>query len=161
MISTRIARRRGSPASAGTGLLARLAAWLAGFPRAGENVPVTVAFRVHEGREHWQRTFAGRAFANVQEEGRGRFERLLCERFGPLNFGMALVLDGAACGSWSGAGALSVSHAAGLGAARQLVRIRRGRPLSFSREIGHPLTGLIVGYRGCGAAGVTPVCALR
>src|SRR5206468_12681450 len=62
-------------------------------PRAGKDIPVTVSFRVEDGREHWKRTFAGRSFSSMQEQGRGRFERLLCERFGPIAFGMALVCE--------------------------------------------------------------------
>ena len=77
----------------GSGLLARLVAFVIGLPPAGADIPVTVSFQARHGREHWQRNFAGRAFSSVQEQGRGRFERLLCERFGPLNFGMALVCE--------------------------------------------------------------------
>ena len=79
----------------GSGLLARLAAALVGFPPAGENVPVRVDLQngVQDGRERWTRSFAGRSFHRTQEQGRGRFEWLVCERFGPLCAGMALVLD--------------------------------------------------------------------
>jgi hypothetical protein len=89
----------------GSGLLARLVAFVIGLPPAAANIPVTVSFRVRHGREHWQRNFAGRVFSSVQAQGRGRSERLLCERFGPLNFVMALVARANACGSWSAAGA--------------------------------------------------------
>jgi hypothetical protein len=77
----------------GTGWLARLVAALIGFPQAGDNVPVCVDFRTEEGRERWTRTLAGRSFHSTQEAGRGRFEWLVCERFGPICAGMALVLD--------------------------------------------------------------------
>jgi hypothetical protein len=77
----------------GSGLLARLVAFVIGLPPAGAEIPVTVSFRAEHGREHWQRNFAGRVFLSVQAQGRGRFERLLCERFGPLNFVMALVCE--------------------------------------------------------------------
>jgi Domain of unknown function (DUF4166) len=78
----------------GNGWLARLAAAMVGFPGAGDNVPVQVDFKVENGRELWTRSFAGRVFHSTQQQGRGRFEWLLCERFGPLCAGMALVLDG-------------------------------------------------------------------
>jgi len=133
----------------GSGLLARLVAALFGFPPAGRDVPATVEFEVRGAIEHWRRTFAGRSFASTQEAGQGRIAHLLCERFGPLAIGIALVADGetlrfevrdwtllglplplvlAPCGN-------SYEHADG------------GR-FCFHIEIRHGLTGLIVAYRG-------------
>jgi hypothetical protein len=77
----------------GSGLLARLVGFVIGLPPAGTDIPITVSFRARHGREYWQRNFAGQAFSSVQEQGRERFERLLCERFGPLNLVMALVCE--------------------------------------------------------------------
>src|SRR5882757_2053842 len=77
----------------GPGLLACIAAAVVGFPHAGANVALRVEFKLDNGRERWTRTFAGRAFHSTQEQGRGRYEWLLCERFGTLKAGMALVLD--------------------------------------------------------------------
>ena len=59
---------------------------------AGNDIPVTVDFRCDEAHEVWRRSFAGRDFFSTQEEGRGGFDRLLCERFGPAMFGLALVV---------------------------------------------------------------------
>jgi hypothetical protein len=133
----------------GSGLLARLVAFVAGFPPAGRDVPVTVAFRVREGREHWRRTFAGRSFASIQEQGRGRFERLLCERFGPLGFGMALVCEGdrmrLVLRRWSVCGIPMPLALAPRGNAHESAQDGR---FHFHVEIGHPLTGPIVAYRG-------------
>jgi hypothetical protein len=67
---------------------ARIIAAVTGFPPAGRDIPVTVEFRLRGGREIWRRDFAGRVLLSTQEEGRGRFDRLLCERFGPFAFGM-------------------------------------------------------------------------
>ena len=133
----------------GKGLLARLVALVIGFPQAGENVPVMVRFRVENGREHWQRTFAGRSFSSTQEAGRGRFEHLLCERFGPLNAGMALVLE-------DGRMRLVVRRWSFLGIPMPLALAPRGNSYEFAQdgrfhfhvEIGLPFTGLIVAYRG-------------
>jgi hypothetical protein len=133
----------------GAGPFARLAAWVMGFPQAGENVPVTVRLRTENGREHWQRTFAGRSFASTQEAGRGRFEHLLCERFGPLNAGMALVIA-------DGHMRLVVRRWSFLGIPMPLALAPRGNSYEFAQdgrfhfhvEIGHPFTGLIVAYRG-------------
>jgi hypothetical protein len=133
----------------GNGLLARLVALVIGFPRAGKDIPVTVSFRREDGREHWQRTFAGHTFASTQEQGRGRFERLLCERFGPLNIGMALVCEG-------GRMRLVVRRCSAFGIPLPLALAPRcdayelaeeGR-FNFHVEIGHPFIGLIVRYRG-------------
>jgi hypothetical protein len=77
----------------GDGWIARRIAATFGFPPAGDDVPVTVEFRRENGREVWQRNFGGQVFSSVQEEGQARFDRLLCERFGPCAFGLALVVD--------------------------------------------------------------------
>src|SRR5262249_25514319 len=77
----------------GSGLLARGVAALFGFPPAGRDIPVKVEFTLREGREIWRRDFAGHTFVSSQEAGQGRFEGLLCERFGPFAFGLALVCD--------------------------------------------------------------------
>jgi len=133
----------------GKGLPARIAAALVGFPRAGENVAVRVDFKAEKGAERWTRTFAGRSFHSTQEQGRGRFEWLVCERFGPLCAGMALVVDegklrlivrrwsifGIPMPLWLAPGGDSYEYAAD------------GR-FHFHVEIRHPFTGLIVGYRG-------------
>jgi hypothetical protein len=133
----------------GHGLLARLAAHVIGFPQAGKDIPVKVSFRVRDGRELWQRTFAGRSFASIQEQGRGRFERLLCERFGPLNFGIALVLEDGrmrlVVQSWSLFGIPLPLALAPTGNSYEFAQDGR---FHFHVEIGHPFTGLIVGYRG-------------
>jgi NAD(P)-dependent dehydrogenase (short-subunit alcohol dehydrogenase family) len=77
----------------GQGILARLIAAAFGFPLAGNDIPVTVDFRCDKACEVWRRSFAGREFSSVQEEGQGGFDRLLCERFGPATFGLALVVE--------------------------------------------------------------------
>jgi hypothetical protein len=133
----------------GQGMMSRLSAWLMGFPPAGRDVPVTVTFRVEKGREHWGRTFGKSAFSSIQEQGRGRYDRLLCERFGPFCFGLALVVEDdqlrLVLRGWSLAGLrLPVSFAPRIDAC-ELAEQGRFR---FHVEIGHPLMGLIVRYRG-------------
>jgi hypothetical protein len=129
---------------------ARLAAALVGFPRAGENVPVRVDFTIEHGRERWTRTFAGRSFHSTQEQGRGRSEWLVCERFGPLCIAMALVLD---------AGRLrlivrrcsvfAVPLPLWLAPARRNAyeHARTAGFISIDADL-HPFHRLIVGYRG-------------
>jgi uncharacterized protein DUF4166 len=133
----------------GSGLLARLVAFVIGLPPAGADIPVTVSFRARHGREHWQRNFAGRVFSSVQEQGRGRFERLLCERFGPLNFGMALVCDSERMRlvfrRWRVCGIPMPRALAPRGNSYEFAQAGR---FHFHVEIAHPFTGLIVRYRG-------------
>ena len=133
----------------GTSPLARLVAAIVGFPQAGENVPVRVDFTRQNGRERWARRFAGRTFHSTQEAGRGRSEWLVCERFGPISIGLALVAD-------KGCLRLIVRRWSLFG----IPLPRRLAPRSDSYEyaadgrfhfhvaIGHPFTGLIVAYRG-------------
>jgi hypothetical protein len=133
----------------GDGWLARLVAFVVGFPRTGKDIPVTVSFLVEDGREHWRRTFADRSFASIQEQGVGRFEHLLCERFGPLNVGMALVCETdrmrLVVRRWSVFGIPLPLSLAPRGDAYEFAE--KGR-FHFHVEIGHPFTGLIVRYRG-------------
>jgi hypothetical protein len=133
----------------GTGLLARLAAAIMGFPRAGKDVPVEVAFETRGGRETWRRTFAGTSFASVQFEGRGRSAGLLCERFGPLTFALALVIDGGrlrlSVRRWS---AFGVPLPAFLAPAGDNYESVADGCFRFHVELGFPWTGMIVRYRG-------------
>jgi hypothetical protein len=133
----------------GKGLLARLAAAIVGFPPAGDDIPVQVTFRLNGGRELWQRNFAGRRFESTQEEGQGRSARLMCERFGVLSFVMALVIEAErmrlVMRRWSLLGLPLPLWLAPRIDAYEYVEAGRFR---FHVEISHPLTGLIVRYRG-------------
>src|SRR4029077_2722780 len=77
----------------GKNVFARAIAAVVVFPPAGKDVPVKVLFTLRDGREVWRRTFADRSFTSTQEEGRGRLDRLLCERFGPFACGLALLRE--------------------------------------------------------------------
>ncbi|HMK80905.1 MAG TPA: DUF4166 domain-containing protein [Xanthobacteraceae bacterium] len=133
----------------GKGWLARLAAAIVGFPAAGENLPVRVDFTRENGRERWTRNFAGRTFHSTQEQGRGRSEWLICERFGPLCVAMAPVLDEdrlrLVARRWSLFGMPLPRRLAPVGNAYEYAADGR---FHFHVEIGHPLAGLIVAYRG-------------
>jgi hypothetical protein len=133
----------------GNGWLAQVVALTVGFPRAGKDMPVTVSFKVADEREHWQRTFADRSFASIQEQGRGRFERLLCERFGPLNFGMALVCEGdrmrLVVRRWT---LFGIPMPLALAPRSDAYEFAEEGRFHFHVEVGHPLTGRIVRYRG-------------
>jgi Domain of unknown function (DUF4166)/Saccharopine dehydrogenase NADP binding domain len=132
-----------------TAALARLVATLFGFPDAGDHVPVKVTFTARDGIETWRRQFSDRGFVTTQQEGSGRFERLLCERFGPFRFGLALVVDDSRMRlivrRWTFFGVVLPRAWAPIGTAYEFVEDGR---FKFHVEISHPLTGLIVRYQG-------------
>jgi hypothetical protein len=97
-VKTSLVARGRADVTRGRGWLASLVASLVGFPRAGTDVPVEVRFDIGpspdgDSRETWRRSFAGRAFSSEQFAGVGRFDRLVCERFGPLTLALALVIE--------------------------------------------------------------------
>jgi hypothetical protein len=148
-LKDRMAAEGRATVTRGSGLLARIAAAVVGFPRAGENVPLRVDFKLENGRERWTRDFAGRMFHSTQEQGRGRDEWLVCERFGPVKVGMALVLDDGRLRlivrRWSVFGIPLPLRLAPGGDSYEYAEAGR---FHFHVEIGHPWTGPIVGYQG-------------
>ncbi|WP_136621792.1 MULTISPECIES: SDR family oxidoreductase [Mesorhizobium] len=145
---TRLAEGRAS-VERGPNILGRLTAWLVGFPKPSVDIPVRVRFDVDKGEETWTRTFGTHGFSSRQFEGRGRSERLLCERFGPLTFAMALVTEGdrlkLVLRHWSILGLPLPMWLCPRSTSFETVEDGRFR---FHVEISHPLTGLIVRYRG-------------
>ena len=133
----------------GRGLFARLIASVVGFPQAGDDIPVRVTFTVRDGRETWRRTFGDHSFSSVQEQGEGRFARLVSERFGPFRFGLALLVQDERLRlivrRWSFFGIRLPRTLAPFGDSYEFVEDGR---FNFHVEISHPLTGLIVLYRG-------------
>jgi hypothetical protein len=134
----------------GNGILARVAAAVVGFPKAGREVPVQVRFECKDGAETWRRTFAGKSFSSVQSAGRGRADKLLDERFGPVTFGLGLVLQDdklyLVVRRWNFLGIPLPAALAPNGVSFESVQDGR---FCFDVEIRHPWTGLIVRYRGC------------
>jgi hypothetical protein len=133
----------------GKGWLAKLAATLFRFPPSGRDIPITVSFYRNGGREIWRRDFAGNRFASTQWEGRGRYERLLCERFGPITVALALVVEDGRLvlvpRGWTLLGLPMPLRWAPGGNASEYAK--EGR-FWFDVEIDHPLTGVVVRYRG-------------
>ncbi|MDH5833058.1 DUF4166 domain-containing protein [Luteimonas kalidii] len=66
--------------------LARLCAWAAGLPAAGEDVATVVDFDCAPHRETWRRDFGGARMTSTVSLRDG----LLRERLGPVRFGFAL-----------------------------------------------------------------------
>jgi len=129
--------------------LARLVGAVMGFPSAHPDVPVTVTFERQGDAELWTREFGARQFSSLQEAGTGRSEHLIVERFGPLAVAMAPVVhEGRMHLIIRRFSVFSVALPLWLGpttAAHEEVVDGRFR---FDVEIGHPLTGMIVRYRG-------------
>jgi hypothetical protein len=133
----------------GSGLCARLVAWLFGFPKTGENVPLRVSFEPRKGEETWQRDFADTSFVSLQRVGTGRLAGLLDESFGPFAFGLALVVDEQTlrlvARRWSFLGIPLPTMLIPRGDAYEFARDGR---FNFHVDIRLPLVGLIVRYQG-------------
>ncbi len=133
----------------GKGWIARLIAALFQFPIEGKDISIDVRIRKSAESETWERTFAGRSFTSVLSLGEGQNDRLLCERFGPFSFGIALVIDDEKLRyivrRWKLWG-LPLPRALAPGG-DSYESSKNGR-FGFDIEIMHPLTGLIVKYSG-------------
>lgn len=133
----------------GTGLLARVIAAIVGFPTAAAHVPVTVGFTPEKHGERWTRDFGGKRFASLQSRGTGKNDYLLVERFGPLSFAMALVVERDRLHlvprRWSAFGVPMPRQLLPRGASFETEADGQFR---FDVEIAAPFAGLIVAYRG-------------
>ena len=133
----------------GTGLLSWLLGRLFGFPAAADDVPVSVEFSAEAGGERWTRSFGGHRFSSLQTEGRGRDEALLVERFGAVSVGLALVVGGGRLQlmprRWS---VLGIPLPRALLPGDNSFEYDVDGQFVFDVEIGAPLVGRIVHYRG-------------
>jgi hypothetical protein len=133
----------------GRGLFARLAAFIAGFPAAGEDVPVEIRFVCADGREVWTRHFGDKVLRSSHQKAEDRKERLLAENFGPFRILCILKPEESRLHlrvrGWSVLGLpLPLFLAPG---GRTFEEDRDGL-FHFHVEVESPLTGLIVRYRG-------------
>jgi hypothetical protein len=130
--------------------LAWLIGRIAGLPRPGRDIPVTVEFLPDgQGREHWKRRFASRRYASVMVAGEGGDEGLLIERFGP--FRLLFRLDPRADSlSWS----LERWRLLGLPLPRwtaptiECLESGDGERFVFDIDVAFPVAGHVVHYRG-------------
>jgi len=133
----------------GGGALARVVAMLFGFPPAAEDVELKVTFKRANGVETWERQFGSHRLASVQFAGRGRYEGLLCERFGPFTFGLALVVRDRrlelVVRRWS---VLGVPLPRGLAPRGDAFETDAQRRFELSVAIDVPLVGNVVRYSG-------------
>ena len=133
----------------GPGLIARAVCAVIGFPRAGTSVPLTVTVTPERGTERWTRDFDGRRFASVLRPGSGSDAGMMIERFGAISITLLLRVENGRLyllpRRWS---------AFGVPLPRFLLPVGDsfehgvdGR-FAFDVEIGAPLVGRIVAYRG-------------
>lgn len=129
--------------------VARLAAFIMRFPAAAAKVPVSVRFEDLGESERWIRSFGNHQFESLVYAGKGKFQHLLCERFGPLVFGMALMPEGKRLRlsllRWT---MLGVPLPIRLAPRSEAFEAEEDGRFHFDVRISHPLTGLIVHYRG-------------
>ena len=130
--------------------LGALACFFMRFPKAGTNIPVRVTFEASNGFENWTRDFGGQTFQSLQCAGHGISERLLVERFGIFVFAMALVLKEGRLNlvlrRWSILGIPLPMWLCVRSESFEFVD-EKGR-FNFNVRISHPMTGLIVHYKG-------------
>jgi hypothetical protein len=133
----------------GPGLFARMVANLLRLPRACRDTAVHVRFEAADGAETWTRTFGERSFSSHQSAGAGRSQHLLCERFGPLVFAMAVVVDEGrlrlVLRRWS---LFEFPLPMALGPRADACESVVDGKFHFHVEISHPWAGLIVRYAG-------------
>jgi saccharopine dehydrogenase-like NADP-dependent oxidoreductase len=133
----------------GTGLVARMVANGIGFPRAAVDVDVAVSFEQSGEAERWTRTFGAQVLTSHQFAGTGRFERLLCERFGPFVFGLALVVDSGklifVVRRWT---LFGIPMPRFLAPNSKAFEFDEDGTFHFDVEVRAPLAGLIVRYAG-------------
>lgn len=134
--------------SRGKSAIARLAAWIFGFPPEGDGVPVRVTKTRTDAGETWERDFGGRVFRSYCSPS--AVPRRFRERFGLLTYEMELPVE-------NGEMTLPVVRGWVLGIPLPRVLLPTSDSREFVRDgvfnfdvaLGAPLSGgLIVRYRG-------------
>ncbi len=130
--------------------IAALIATIFRFPKSAKTSKATVSInRQSDGSEIWRRTFDGRTFKSHLRNGKGRNHLLITESFGPLTFGLALVMqDGKLYyvpRTWSFLGLPMPKFLTPNGVTYEFES--EGK-FHFDVEITAPLIGRIVRYRG-------------
>lgn len=129
-------------------------AWLlckvAGLPKPGRDVPVSVSFHPDgRGCELWKRRFDERRYASTMEAGGGHDDGLLIEHFGP--FDLLFRLEGRQGRlAWSLVGwrLLGVPLPAWSRPTIECSESGDGNRFVFDIDVAFPLVGPVVHYRG-------------
>lgn len=130
--------------------LARLVATVMGMPPTMADCPVEVRLsRTEQGVETWTRTFGTSSFSSTHALGRGRWEGLVVERFGPLAVAMSVAEEKRrlrlTVRGWTVFGLPMPPVLAPK--VEALEHDGEGR-FNFDVGIGLPLIGLVIHYRG-------------
>jgi hypothetical protein len=129
----------------GTGVLARLFAWAASLPKAGDDLPVQVLFQCDERGEIWGRDFAGQPMRSTLTDRDGCLEECL----GPVRFRFALRADDRAI-MWNVVGIRVLGlplPAAWFEAVNARQSVEAGR-YTFDVRAELPWIGLLIHYHG-------------
>jgi hypothetical protein len=138
----------------GRGIIASILASVVGFPLAGVDQLICVRFDKHHKSDRrfeqtWTRTIGARTFHSTMFTGSGSWHRLLCERFGPATFALALTTDPKGVRlilrAWRLFGIPMPMRTAPQ--VNALEFSCQGK-FNFHIELSHPWIGLIVQYRG-------------
>lgn len=133
----------------GSGLLSKMLGRLFSFPEATNQCPVKVQFEPHKDGEKWTRSFGDRSFSSLQFAGTGRNDKLLVERFGPINVALALVIDDGKLflipRRWSLLGVPLPKVFLPSGSSHET---QKDGTFHFDVEISAPVIGLIAAYQG-------------
>jgi hypothetical protein len=139
-----------SEVTAAAGRAARLLCLLAGLPKPGGDIPVSVLFAPDaRGRERWVRRFADRRYASTISAGGGRDGGFLIERFGPYDLRFRLTLRGDVL-VWALAGwRLGPIPLPRWSVPRiECLEGADGERFTFDIDVTFPLIGWVIRYRG-------------
>ncbi|MGH6769694.1 MAG: DUF4166 domain-containing protein [Xanthobacteraceae bacterium] len=136
--------------TASAGLLARLMCFIAGLPKPGHDMPVSVLFTPDAGgNERWNRKFAERRYASTIFAGEGRDEGYLIEHFGPYHLQFRLTPRGDGL-VWTLAGwRLGPIPLPRWSVPRiECLEGADGERFTFDIDVTFPLIGWVIHYRG-------------
>jgi len=133
-----------------TGFFPWLICWIAGLPRAGRDVDVSIRFEPNEtGGEHWDRKFADRRYTSSIDAGTGPDQGFLIEHFGlfDLRFQLIALPEGLA---WSLVGwrLLSVPLPRWSVPRVESLESADSDRLTFDIDVAFPFIGWLIHYRG-------------
>jgi hypothetical protein len=136
--------------TAARGPVAWLLCWMAGLPRPGHDVEVSVLFEPRPtGDEHWDRKFGDRRYVSTIAIGTGRDDGYLIEHFGPfdLRFQLTVLTEGLA---WSVVGwrLLRVPLPRWSVPRIKCLEAGDGARFTFDIDVAFPVIGWLMHYRG-------------
>ncbi|MFV3131597.1 DUF4166 domain-containing protein [Niveispirillum sp. KHB5.9] len=122
---------------------------LLGLPAPGRDVPVTIIFEATADGERWERRFAGRRYASILTEGKGRDAGLLVERMGLVtNLFQVTATPDALHLTLVGCRSLGVPMPRWLAPRCPAVERQEEDAFSFDIPIDLPWLGRLIHYRG-------------